>query len=40
MNYIDNILGIDVPGKIDASFDVLGQLLPALSFEISEKKLV
>ena len=40
MNYIDDILGIDVPSKIDASFDALQSLLQELGFEISKKKLV
>ena len=40
MNYIDDILGIDVPSKIDASFDALQCLLKDLGFEISMKKLV
>ena len=40
MNYIDDILGIDVPSKIDASFDALQSLLRHLCFEISMKKLV
>ena len=40
MNYIDDILGIDVPSKIDASFDALQHLLKDLGFEISTKKLV
>ena len=40
MNYIDDILGIDVPSKIDASFDVLQCLLRDLGFEISRKKLM
>ena len=40
MNYIDNILGIDVASKNDASFDALQSLLCDLGFEISMKKLV
>ena len=32
MNYIDNILGIDVLSKIDASFDALQCLLKNLGF--------
>ena len=39
INYIDDILGIDVPSKIDASFDTLRQLLRDLGFDISLKKL-
>ena len=39
INYIDDILGIDVPSKIDASFDALRQHLHALCFDISLKKL-
>ena len=38
-NYLDDILGIDVPSKIDASFDALCHLLHDLGFEISQKKL-
>ena len=40
MNYIDDILGIDVLSKIDASFDTLQRFLKDLGFEISMKKLV
>ena len=40
MNYIDDILGIGVPSKIDASFDALQSLLHDLGFEISMKKLI
>ena len=40
INYIDDILGIDLPSRIDASFDALRSLLPRLGFEISKKKLV
>ena len=39
INYIDDILGIDLPSKIDASFDALCHLLPELGFQISKKKL-
>ena len=39
INYIDDILGIHVPSKIDASFDSLHQLLHSLGFDISLKKL-
>ena len=39
INYIDDILGIDVPSKIDASFGALRQLLHTLGFDISLKKL-
>ena len=40
MNYIDDILGIDIPSKIDASFDALQSLLHDLGFEVSMRKLV
>ena len=40
INYIDDILGIDLPCRIDASFHALCDLLPQLGFEISQKKLV
>ena len=39
INYIDDILGIDVPSKIDASFDALRHILADLGFQISQKKL-
>ena len=39
INYIDDILGVDIPSRIDASFDTLQRLLHVLGFEISEKKL-
>ena len=39
INYIDDILGIDLQSKIDASFDALCHLLHKLGFEISEKSL-
>ena len=39
INYIDDILGVDLPSKIDASFDALCHLLPELGFQISKKKL-
>ena len=39
INYIDDILGIDIPSRIDTSFDALQHLLHVLGFEISEKKL-
>ena len=39
INYIDDILGIDLPSKIDASFDALCCLLHDLGFQISKKKL-
>ena len=32
-NYIDDILGIDLPSRIDASFDALSILLVHLGFE-------
>ena len=38
-NYINDLLGIDLPSKIDASYDTLRHLLHKLGFEISEKKL-
>ena len=40
MNYFDDILGIDIPSKIDAFFDTLQSLLHDLNFEISMKKLI
>ena len=39
INYIDNIIGIDIPSRIDASFDALYSLLHQLGFEVSQKKL-
>ena len=39
INYIEDILAIDVPSKIQASFDTLRQLLDVLRFDISLKKL-
>ena len=39
INYINDILGIDVPSKINASFDTLHHLLHELGYEISDKKL-
>ena len=40
INYIDDILGIDLPSRIDTSFDALRSLLSKLGFKISKKKLV
>ena len=40
INYIDDILEIDLLSRINASFDALHSLLPRLGFEISQKKLV
>ena len=40
MNYIDDILRIDIPSKIDASFDALQSFLHDLGFEVSMRKLV
>ena len=40
INYIDDVIGIDVPSRIDASFDALYALLHHLGFEVSQKKLV
>ena len=40
MNYIDDMLGIDIPSKIDTSFDALQCLLKDLGFEISIKMLM
>ena len=40
INYIDDILGIEVPSRADASFDALRSLLLQLGFEISQNKLV
>ena len=39
MNYIDNILGIDLPSRIGTSFDTLHHLLQDLGFQLSLKKL-
>ena len=38
-NYIDDILGIDLPSKIDASFNALCKLLEDLGLQISHKRL-
>ena len=40
INYVDDIIGIDVPSRIDASFDALYSLLHQQGFEVSQKKLV
>ena len=40
INYIDDILGIDLPSRVDASFDALRSHLLQLGFEISQNKLV
>ena len=40
INYIDDILGIELPSRVDASFDALSSLLERLGFEISHNKLV
>ena len=40
INYIDDILGIELPSHVDASFDTLRSLLVHLGFEISYNKLV
>ena len=40
INYIDDILGIELPSRVDASFDALSSLLGRLGFEISQNKLV
>ena len=40
INYIDDILGIELPSRVDASFDALSSLLEFLGFEISHNKLV
>ena len=40
INYIDDILGIDLPSRVDASFDALSSLLERLGFEISQNKLI
>ena len=37
INYIDDILGIDLPSRVDTSFDALSTLLGHLGFEISHK---
>ena len=39
VNYIEDILGIDLPSRIDASFDALRHLLQDLGFRLSLKKL-
>ena len=39
INYIDDILRVDLPSRIDTSFDALRQLLCDLGFQISKKKL-
>ena len=39
INYIDDILGIDLPSIIDTSFDTLCHLLQKLGFQISVKNL-
>ena len=39
INYIDDILGINLPSKIDTSFDALCNLPEDLGFQISQKKL-
>ena len=40
INYIDDILGIELPSRVDTSFDALRSLLVHLGFEISYNKLV
>ena len=40
INYIDDILGTDLPSHVDASFVALSTLLPHLGFAISHNKLV
>ena len=40
INYIDDILRIDLPSRVDASFDALSTLLVHLGFEISHSELV
>ena len=40
INYIDDILGIELPSRADASFDALSSLLVQLGFEILYNKLV
>ena len=40
INYIDDILGIELRSRVDASFDVLSSLLGRLAFEISQNKLI
>ena len=40
INYIDDILGIELPSRSDASFDALHSLLLQLGFEICQNKLV
>ena len=36
INYIDDILEIDLPSRIDSLFDALCDLLPQLGFQISK----
>ena len=38
INYIGDILGIDLPSSVDASFDALSALLVHLGFEISQNR--
>ena len=40
INYIDDILGIELPSRVNVLFDALSSLLAHLGFEISQKKLV
>ena len=40
INYIDDILGIDLPSRVDTSFDALSYLFPLLGFEISKNNVV
>ena len=40
INYIDDILGIELRSRVDASFDALSSLLERLGFEISQNKLI
>ena len=40
ISYIDEVIGIDVPSHIDASFDSLYSLVHQLGIEVSQKKII
>ena len=40
LNYIDNLIYVGLPSKIDTAFDFLMSLLADLGLEVSSKKLV
>ena len=40
INYIDDIIGINVPSKVFDSFNTLQNLLQSLGFQLPEKKIV